>query len=284
MRWQQAEVTGPDPAKDPTADEIDTTLPLAGMKEEEFSKLCQSIMLCVPYRLNEGVSANLWNNAFLWGNLGVRAAGIKDPHGGFIEVTRNGITRLFLNYCQSNPEVKYCIMIDNDMNIRWDGPLQLARRNLPIVSGVACNYSDERGIFCCFTTKDENGVPRFPSWRDTKVLPATGLIKAVQVGTGYLCIRRDVLETIWENEPKLGPFGLDEETRIESLKTGNLRKSEDITFAERATKYGFQSYVDFSTHATHNKTISIGWPLDSIADIEAPEWKPSPFDYRGVVG
>ena len=154
--------------------------------------------------------------------------------------------------------------------------------SIVICSGVVCGYNAERGIFACFTAKDENGIPRFPSFRDTKLLPAEGLIEAEQVGTGLICIRRDVLETLRENDEE--PFMIEEDIRKESIRTGNLRKSEDIVFSERAAKYGFGRYVDLSIHATHYKYVPIGWPADCIDDsIRAIDWKPSAFDYKGVM-
>ena len=76
-----------------------------------------------------------------------------------------------------------------------------------------------------------------------------------------------------------------EDIRKQSVNEGNLRKSEDICFCERAEKYGFDRFVDLSVHAAHFKTISISGPKDSVdPDIDAIDWKPSKFDHRYGAG
>lgn len=268
--------------EDPDATDVQTIVPLAGLSDEEFAALAASVLVVIPHRSNEGIGAGICTHFGMWGRIGLRIATIKDPHGGFIECTRGGIVQLFLETAWKTPELRYLVMIDNDQTIQWDAPLRLAQHGKPIVSGVVCGYNPERGIFACFTAKDENGIARFPSYRDTKFLPAEGLIEVEQAGTGLVCIRRDVLETIRENDEE--PFMIPEDVRRESIRMGNLKKSEDIVFSERAAKYGFGRYVDLGIHATHHKMIPIGWPADCIDEnIKAIDWKPSAFDYKGVM-
>lgn len=278
----EATLQGTDVDKDEDAKDVETLVPLAGLTNQQFQDLAESVLVVIAHRSNEGINAGICTHFGMWGRLGLRVATVKDPHGGFIECTRGGMVQLFLEAAWKLPQLKFIVMIDNDEAIAWDAPLRLAQHDLPIVSGVVCGYSPERGIFACFTAKDENGIPRFPSYRDTKFIPAEGLIEAEQVGTGLICIRRDVLETMREMDEE--PFFIPEEIRKESVKVGNLKKSEDIIFCERAAKYGFKRYVDFSIHATHYKTIPIGWPNECIDDTaKAIDWKPSPFDYKGVM-
>lgn len=281
--YTSAKIQGPDPKQMlDEAEEVKQTAPLPGLTDKEFAALADSILVVIPYRAGEGIASGICTHFGMWGRIGLRVATIKDPHGGFIEMTRGGIVRLFQDVVEKNPTIKYLVMIDNDESIVWDAPLRLAQHGKPIVSGVVCGYSPERGIFACFTAKDENGVCRFPSWRETKMLPADGLIEVEQVGTGLLCVRRDVFETIQNSGEE--PFFIPEDVRIESVRIGNLKKSEDICFAERAARHGFKRYVDLSVHAGHSKTLEIAWPHDCIdPDLDAIEWKPSTFDYRGVI-
>ena len=275
---------GPCPAEiveDPI--KVKQLAPLPGLSNEDFAALAASILVVVPYRANEGVNVGICTHFGMWGRIGLRVGTVRDPHGGFIECQRGGIVRMFLEVCEKSPEVKYLVMIDNDQAINWDAPLLLAQHGLPVVSGVVCGYSPERGIFICATIKDENGVPRFPSHKETKCIPAEGVIPVEQVGTGLICIRRDVLETIEAAGEQ--PFFVPEDVRIESVREGNLRKSEDICFCERAEKYGFSRHIDLSIHAAHMKSIAISWPQDSIDhDIDVIDWKPSKFDYRYGAG
>ena len=278
----EAKVQSVDPANDEEAQDVNTVVPLPGLTHEQFAALAESVLVVIPHRANEGISAGICTHFGMWGRIGLRVATVKDPHGGFIEVTRAGVVDLFLKFAYQTPAIRFLVMIDNDENIAWDAPLRLAQHNLPIVSGIVCGYNPERGIFACFTAKDENGIARFPSFKDTKYIPAEGVIEVEQVGTGLVCIRRDVLETMREMGEH--PFFIPEDSRIKSMEEGQLKKSEDICFSERAAKYGFKRYVDFSIHATHKKTIPIGWPDDCIQDdLDAIEWKPSVFDYKGVV-
>jgi len=277
-----ATVQGPDSHESEDATDVQTVMPLAGLTDEQFAELAASILVVIPHRSNEGIGAGICTHFGMWGRIGLRVATVKDPHGGFIECTRGGIVQLFLETAWKNPDIKYLVMIDNDQSIQWDAPLRLAQHEKPVVSGVVCGYNAERGIFACFTAKDENGIARFPSYRDTKFLPAEGLIEVEQAGTGLVCVRRDVLEVIRENGEQ--PFMIPEDVRVEGIRAGQLRKSEDICFCERVCKYGFGRYVDLSIHATHFKTVPIGWPADCIDDtISAIDWKPSAFDYKGVM-
>ena len=281
-KFAGATLQGPDVHKSEDATDTQQMVPLAGLTDEEFAELASSILVVIPHRSNEGIGAGICTHFGMWGRIGLRLATVKDPHGGFIEVTRGGIVQLFLETAWKTPELKYLVMIDNDQSILWDAPLRLAQHGLPVVAGVVCGYNPERGIFACFTAKDENGIARFPSYRDTKFLPAEGLIEVEQTGTGMVCIRRDVLEVMRENDEE--PFMIPEDIRREGVKCGNIKKSEDIVFSERAGKYGFKRYVDLSIHATHHKMVPIGWPADCIDEnIRAVEWKPSPFDYKGVM-
>ena len=283
MSSSAATIQGPNPSESTNgATEVKQAAPLPGLTHEEFQSLAESVLVVVLHRANEGISAGVCTHFGMWGRIGLRVATIKDPNGGFLEVSRGGMVRLFLDVAEKTPEVKYMVMIDNDQSINWDAPLQLAQHGLPIVTGVVCGYSPERGIFACFTAKDENGVARFPSWKETKKLPAQGVIEVEQCGTGLLCVRRDVFETIQAAGEE--PFFIPEDVRLESVHHGNLKKGEDICFAERAEKYGFKRYADLSVHAGHQKSIGISWPQDCIdPDADAIDWKPSTFDYRGVV-
>jgi hypothetical protein len=271
----------------PDADKIATGKanmgrPLENLSDEEFSELCQSILVVIPHRWGEGISTGLANNFPMWGRWAMRMAQIQDPQGGYIEVARGGIVHMFLEYCARAPHIKYLVMIDNDQDVGADAPVRLAAHGLPVVSGIVTGWSPHRGIFACFTAKDEKGVPRFPSHQETQNIPSKGLIEAVQAGTGLICIRKDVLETIKEMGEE--PFFVPEHIRKDSVASGQVKKSEDICFCERCRKYGFSIHVDCAVHAVHWKTIPLSWPQDNIKeDIDAVEWQPSRYDYKGVI-
>jgi hypothetical protein len=209
--YLSATVQGPGNNDDEKATNVQSVIPLAGLTDDDFAKLAASILVCIAHRSNEGIAAGICTHFGMWGRIGMRVATVKDPHGGFIECTRGGMVQLFLEAAWKTPELRYLVMIDNDESIAWDAPLRLAQHGEPVVSGVVCGYNPERGIFACFTAKDENGVARFPSYRDTKLLPAEGLIEVEQTGTGLICIRRDVLETLRDADEE--PFMIPEDTQ-----------------------------------------------------------------------
>ena len=253
--------------------------PFDQMSPEEQVELARSIVLLIPHRRGEGINVGICGNFGRWAMMGLQYGYVTDPFGGFIEMTRSALLRMFLEHSATHTQSKYLVMIDNDEGVEWDAPLRLAAWGKALVSGVVCGYSPERGIFSCFTIKDENGIARFPSMRETKVMPSEGLVEAHQVGTGLLCIRRDVVETMCD---KGEPFFLPEDIRLESVRAGSVRKSEDIVFSERCAEQGFGRYVDLSVHAYHEKTIPLSWPREAIsADLSAEDWKSSIYDYRG---
>lgn len=253
--------------------------PFDEMSNTEKGALAESVMVITLHRRGEGVNPGICTHYGHWAVNGVKHGTVEDPFGGFIELTRAGVLHLFRETVADNPEIKYLVMIDNDQRISAEGPLRLAAWDKPMVSGVVCGFSPDRGIFACFTIKDDNGVGRFPSLRETKVMPATGLVEASHVGTGYLCLRRDLIENVME---ATDPFFVPEDIRRESLRMGNLRKSEDIVFAEQCSALGYTPYVDLSVHALHEKTIALGWPESQIdPSLDAGDWKASVFDYKG---
>jgi len=265
-------------------------IPLATLSDEEWSKLVASILVVIPCRAGEGINPGTAMHLPLWGRMGLKFAILKDPHGGFIEVVRGAMERMFLEMTDKNPEVRFLVMIDNDQAIEWDAPMRLAYHDKPIVSGVVAGYNSERGIFSCFTMPDAKGVPRFPSYRFTKMFPGKGLRKVHQVGTGLCSVRRDVFETINANGGC--SFLIDEKMRKDSYKVGHIKQGEDFSFCDKARAAGFDIYVDFSIRALHYKTIPLAWPedrLDDDLDASATDeegkfkWMVSSLDFRGLM-
>ena len=278
--------------------------PFPNMTEEEFQQLCASVLVLIPYRFPEGPSAELFHCNGIWGRLNTPVSSIRDPHGGFIEVLRGGMLRAFKDYADKRPHIKYVVMIDSDEAPEWDAPYRLAywdfmreraafppgtpqetiddisRNGAPVMSGVVCAYNAHRGIYACFTSWEPDGKVAFPSFTGTKVLPAYGLQQAYQVGTGLICIRKDVVDSFdcWDKDyrdvpDENVPFLMPHELRKKGVLTGDLFKGEDIIFSEQADARGFRRYVDLSVHATHFKTLPLSWPRDSILpDLTVSDW------------
>jgi hypothetical protein len=244
---------------------------LPGLSIEETREIGKQITVAIPYRSSEGIAAGICTHFPIWAGFGIQIAEIRDPHGGFIEIVRAGIVRVFLDQRRINPERKFLVMIDNDEAVEWDAPLRLARHNLPVVTGVVCSMSDEKGIFACFTVKQKNGEAYFPTTKKTGVMPAQGLVEVHQTGTGLLCVRYDVFEKILDSGAI--PFYIPEELRKQSALTGDLHRSEDITFADACDWLGIKRYADLSVQAKHQKLVSIMWPKDLLdPNLSGDDW------------
>lgn len=253
--------------------------PGGGISEEEFRVLVDQVCIMIPHRRAEGINAGLADVKQVWGSVAANTATVEDDFGGFIEVTRANMVRTFMEYCTTHPDVDKLVMIDADENVPWDAPFRLAAWDLPVVSGVVCNYSANRGVFACFTMKDEHGVARFPSYNFTKTIPGRGLVKAHSVGTGLICIKKVVFEKMYDK--KMVPFYIPEATRLHAAETGMLAWGEDIAFARQCEELGFDRHVDLSVQAVHYKTMPISWPRPGIDyDVDPQKWKVSPKDYR----
>lgn len=253
---------------------------LFGLEMAEVQKLVDKILVVIIHRATEGIHHDLAAAIGVWARLGMRVSMIRDPHGGFVEVTRAGVVNTFMEYTERQPSIEYLVMIDADEAVDASAPLLLARWGKPVVSGIVCGFNSRHGLFACFTAEDENGMPRFPCSANGNKLPTEGLIKAYQVGTGLLCVRRDVFETM--RAKKMEPFALDDWTREHSFAEGVLKKGEDICFSERCEELGFDRFVDASCHAGHQKTMNLGWPEHLLdKDLKAEDFRTSRQDYGG---
>lgn len=254
-----------------------------GMTLDQLKALGRQILVAIPYRAREGVNAGICIHYGLWGPLGVKVFHAVDPHGGFIEVVRAGIVRSFLDTCKRYPELRYLIMIDNDEAVDPDCIFRLARHDEPVVSGIVCSASETKGIFACITVKVPSGAAYFPTIQHTGVMPASGLVEVHQAGTGLICIRRDILEDLTAMNER--PFYIPEHIRLGAYDTGDLHKSEDISFADVCEKYGYKRYADLSCHATHFKFLSLGWPKDkrdpNMTVDDWVNWVIKPHDPEG---
>jgi len=261
------------------ADTTNLFEPFLGLEPEKFRELASSVLVMIPHRPSEGISAALYRNAGYWAMNGTEIATVSDQFDGFIEMTRNGMVRTFLRYVKDKPHVKYCVMIDSDESVMFDAPYRLAQWGKDIVSGIVCSLSHNKGgVFACITAQDRHGKARFPSVQKTGKLPASGLREISSAGTGLLCVHKRVFEKMMDADDP--PFSIPEEVRKECMRTGTLRLGEDMAFSERAKEHGFKIYVDFSVRAIHYKQVAIEWPSKNIdPTLDARKWTVSEEDY-----
>lgn len=270
--------TGWHPADDSTAAVVDPFETVCGLPTEDFRALAESIFIALPHQMEDGINGGIVDCVPQWAIAGSMLARCLDPHGGFIEVIRAGIVRRFLDACDSNPKLKFCVMMDSDESCHWSAPYKLAIWDRPVVSAVVCSWNDKRGIYACFTIKDKNGIGRFPSVNFTQRMPRAGLIKADRVGTGLVCIRKDVLQAIDQSGDI--PFYIPEQIRRDGAKSGSIKQGEDMVFSAQCERLGFDRFVDLSVHAKHYKTLPLTWPLVNIDPaLNVEDWDVSEHDF-----
>ena len=257
---------------------VDVVQPIMGMSPEEFAVLTRSMLVVIPYRPMEGICGDLAQTIGFWAIHGTPVAVLADPFGGFIELTRAGIVKTFLQYCNDHPEIDKLVMIDADENVPWDAPYRLAQWDRPVVSGVVCTSNPTRGVFACFTMKDAYGAARFPSLNFTRKMPARGLKQVHSVGTGLICIKKEVLRSIVDSGET--PFIIQNSVRLQSIESGMLKEGEDIAFCRQAEARGYGIFVDLSVHASHFKLLPVTWPRSAIDyDLDAADWQVNDKDF-----
>jgi hypothetical protein len=273
----ESSTTSSESQSTPTSSEAKVD-PVTSLSGKDLDDLLASILVAIPYRGSEGIDANLENKISYWRGCGIYVEKVEDQFGGFIELTRASICKKFLDACDSRPALDKIVMIDSDQDVAPEAPVKLAQWDLPVVSGVVSSPNSRRGIFANFTVKDKYGVPRFPSVRHTKKLPSRGLLKVHSTGTGLICIKKNVIESIFNGGDI--PFYIEEKMRRSAVTTGVLKLGEDTRFSEQCKKLGFDIYVDFSTHAVHYKRVGITWPTTALdQDLRAEDFQVDVRDY-----
>jgi hypothetical protein len=252
--------------------------PVTSLSGKELEGLLSSILVVIPYRGSEGIDVNLESKVAYWRGCGLYVEKVEDQFGGFIELTRASICKKFLDACDGRPYLDKLVMIDSDQDVAPEAPIKLAMWDLPVVSGVVCSPNSRRGVFANFTVKDKYGVPRFPSVRHTKKLPIRGLLKVHSTGTGLICIKKNVIESIFNSGDI--PFYIEEKMRRDAVLTGVLKLGEDTRFSEQCKKLGFDIHVDFSVHAVHYKRVGVTWPTTALdSDLRSEDFQVDVRDY-----
>lgn len=152
------------------------------------------IMIQVLRRPSDPICDRLEENLLLWGIAGFAIQPLKDPFGGWIDVARNWQSILF----QRSEKFRYLLMIDADVGPPLALPRLLARHGKPIVSGIVCAHSRQRGVFACIAVDGADGKAHFPTIAHTKTLPARGLVEIRNAGTGCLLVHRTVMDRLWQ--------------------------------------------------------------------------------------
>jgi hypothetical protein len=159
-----------------------------------------------------------------------------------ISASRNEITMRLLN--QTNAD--FLMWIDSDIQFPEYGITRLVERDLPVVGGVYYHKTAKADPTVYKYNDDGLYTPMFD-------FPTSGLFECDGIGTGFLCIRRDVLEKFTpEVCAEIGtPFGLGKGP------TGR-EEGEDLSFCRRVRSLGYKVMADPTVPLYHIGKIAYG--------------------------
>ena len=228
------------------------------------------------YRPQEMIHPQIISSSYNWVDQGMGWQRVMDPFGGWVHISRNWMTQMFLK----RKEFKYLLMIDSDEAVPWYIPFHMAeamdREDLQVLSGVVCGFTLERGLFACVAVKGPDGKARFPSVRDTRSIPREGIQEVHNAGTGCIMMRRDLIEAMWlryTKDKSFGqPFGIPEAEQNLAALQGALPRGEDVCFTDRVREMGSTVYVDWACKIGHQKPFMLVWPDNKVVSISPDKW------------
>ena len=151
------------------------------------------------------------------------------PGGAFIDLSRNQLVQAFLK-----SEATHLFFIDTDLEFGPEAFIGLLRCDLPIVCGVYPKRQDKEEYPVLWMDEPKNGG----MW-----VTEEGFINAKRVPTGFLCIRRDVVEEMAADAIKLtltgwlGEVPVIFETGVHEKEDGSHTFiGEDFTFSDKYVK------------------------------------------------
>lgn len=114
------------------------------------------------------------------GNAGIPSATVFVPRDPYLSKARNNIAT---NFIRGWPMATHLFFLDDD--IGWPGSkvVEFVKRDLDLITGVYPKKTDA-GEYPCQVMLDDNGG----------LIEKDGLVKAVLAPTGFMCIKRHVLE------------------------------------------------------------------------------------------
>ena len=163
-------------------------------------------------------------------------------NGAFIDLARNQFVDKFLN---EHTECTHLFFIDGDLKFPANAFIGLARAGLPICAGVYRRRMEEEDYPMKYAEHPDVGG----LWVETDK-SGYDWIMAERVPTGFLCIRRDIVEEMAADAPKIkvqdGEGNLVDVAQV--FKTDVLEDGrfigEDFYFCDRyVEKYGVPIHV-----------------------------------------
>lgn len=164
-----------------------------------------------------------------------QASGLYLPH------MRDALARQVL---ESGEE--WMLVVDSDMVFTPDDIVILAAEAVAQNVGVIGGMYLSPGVTGALEVQAWHADEPPPGHSAGRVQPdARGLVKCRFVGSGFMLVRRDVLEAVWEEYGVMFDFAADYQ----------LEESEDIVFCDRARACGFSVWLCADVRLGHAKTV-----------------------------
>ncbi len=146
-------------------------------------------------------AASLANTAFVCGLLGVRMTAATMGNSCFIDLSRNMFVRIFLD---EHPDATHLFFIDSDLKFETRAVPELVKHctaDRPVVAGAYrrrnADFEDYPIVWA--PHPDKKG----PDGEDCLWLDEGDWLMADRVATGFLCIRREIIEEMAADAPKI---------------------------------------------------------------------------------
>lgn len=228
---------------------------------------------------------NRWHSAFGTSLMRFVAAVAKLPEAERFHITTSTVSSGGISKARNQlaweflvkTNASHLIFLDSDISFEPGDLLKLIADDLPIVGGL---YSHKRPKLAWSAWAMEGVAPD----------PVTGLQELMAVGTGGVCIRRDVFETMIKTYPEIAYietwpdapgvtrwdfFSMGVVTDPEhSMKTPTWL-SEDWFFFYRARKMGLKVFADTNILFGHWEGLT-RYPLDGALEAAQVEYSPPP--------
>lgn len=155
-----------------------------------------------------------------------------------ISRARNTLSKSFMN-----GDWDYLFFIDADMGWKPEGFLRMIAADKEIVGGAGPRKEFPM-TFCA-------NLPL----GDAQICEETGLLRADEIGTGFMCIKREALQKMIDADPN--NFFIDQTTfeKVPNLFENKVIAykfwSEDYTFCKKWRATGGEIWVDPSIHIQH---------------------------------
>jgi hypothetical protein len=147
---------------------------------------------------------------------------------------RNIIARDFLD-----SGADFLLTLDSD-TVPTKNPLDLIKHDVDIVGGVYPAWKDDTYVWlACWLDKDG-------SYKQYPIRQRDGIQEVDALGTGCMCIKREVLQKISM------PF-------IDKIRegVGDRELGHDLYFCKRAKELGFEVYADWDMVCDHTKEMPL---------------------------